>query len=670
MRFPMVIVLVALVASIAWFLLRVPTLPHPSSPPAVPDTPLPDTPLPDTPLPDSSESRSTRSDSALSQAAIAPQPDHVTSPPVDVREAADEAPLSRAGGTLRVMVNEAVLAAFDHIDVHVEGSGGHRVALDDSGVGELTGLCVGSRAIVMVGGAFSPIELEVDLRADDVTEVHYAPNDRETVTVEVRGWDGPRVADARVFAVLRTFDVVERDLGSTNAEGRLEVCGAGDPRMAIRVEAAGYGPTVFLTLGEWFQGDLLVLVLEPAARAVAQVRDADGTPVEGVVVAIERIEVHDPFARWPRRTTDESGEAHFRDLPVGTLRAYFGEGDRMQTIEFVTRPGSETVVEHEWDPEQWVLGRVRCNGVPVAGGTLAVLGRVLELDSSGEFRGEVPLGWAAPVYTSAGPERIRVAFAERELAIRAHWALDYMGHDVEIREIYPNRATPPMRTLRLLAQRSDGSSNEHASIDLDGNAPATFRGLPAGRYLLRVQYREPVASYAPPVMIEVDRNLTIDFQHLGVTELVATQAVPRGAQVSLIDVDGSKNALPVLSRDPLRVAWPVALAGRGVIQGGERAPVFFAVDELGRMTPTEWVATEGGVVDFWSFESEHDLTARLIPRDETHGPMEFWENERFSIWNEARVQAGRYRVTVFDGERVVTTREIEVVNGETTTLVP
>ncbi len=578
-------------------------------------------------------------------------------------------PDSATNSVLRIVIAEFARGQTTHVQLQLDGPDGqawHTGAVVD-GVFEVSPLAPGAYRVMLGSVPYMPIETEVELIDDEATELSYPVEfDEEFVTVEVRS-EGRPVAGARVLRGVSLSLLFTDEVGHTDDAGTLPVLGLRHANVDIRVEADGHSPRWLKNASHRVVGSVLAVSLSNSSGVLARVTDIEGEPVPEVRVWIEATGLMDPFMLETSAITDAAGEVQFSDLAPTFYRAHFERDQKtLGTREFEAESGQQAEVEFVIRRSLRLTGSMSVNGRLVTRGVLTLSGpaggQMISLASDGSFAADVLEGEYSVSFQSGGKGWTRVELGKRSIHGDDIWRLDYSGFDVTVVEARPAAVEFQEHSIQLVSARTQEVA-AHAKVKDD--SPVTFVGVPAGIYDLKVRYVKPLRAYAPPLLVNVDRNVEVRYEYGPVDEVTAVGlSVAPGSEAVRIEANALV-PITLLGTDPLRLAWPVGSSGRGVITADKYAPIFFSVDSAGRLIPDpSFEQHPGGVIDPSGFEDEFTIY-RVTPLDPGRGPASYWSQKSFNtFWDPARVRAGRYRVTLLDGAETIAEREVTVVAGE------
>jgi protocatechuate 3,4-dioxygenase beta subunit len=240
------------------------------------------------------------------------------------------------------------------------------------------------------------------------------------------------------------------------------------------------------------------LFLSPAARLAGRVITADGAPVPGAEVRLQR---QGPFRpqSWPLVTTDEEGQFSFEAVPAGTFvlvgrkgellgdsgRLTLEETGRIEGLELTVRPA--LVVEGRVvDASGRPVPQARIDLRPTGAGPAPRLGTALA-DEHGRFRqtgllpGVYDLVVSAPGLTDAMETFTLEASTRKDVVLRPAFA--FKGRVETVAGAAASGAH--LRVAR-------GSYLRWARTDAEGRF--AVRGLPAGPARVTVQHAKEAAA--------------------------------------------------------------------------------------------------------------------------------------------------------------------------------
>ncbi len=532
---------------------------------------------------------------------------------------------------------------------------------------EYTGLQPGVYDYQFHAGRYSRVSGQLELGVDDIVEVEYSPDPiAPPVVVEVVDARGEPVGGAYVSRFERSGGGRSGSgVGSTDAEGRIEVDAVNQDHVDVSVSASRFAPNYVENAKDALRGGVLRVTLQPEAVAAVTVRNADGTPAVGVDVAARSRFRSSRTIRASDRT-DSEGNARLLQLAGGTyILAVRRDGQSVAEAECEIADGEETVVEIAIPTRYPVGGIVLANGTPVSEGSVRGRGKTTRetwnVGADGRFAGEASEGDVTLTYHGSS---LSIDFGNRTIREATEWTLDYQTFDVTVQVGVPDGVS--LENVRV-GFRSIDDQGHRATVTLKGTV-ATLH-VPAGRYELRLSGLAP-SLFARPRTIDVTESMSVDLV-VEATTTIEASIVDASAQLTaaLILADGKPRGVEITNASPLHMSWPRGSAGMGVLVDSDRPPLFFTVNEEGVVAPSELRFRPGGSLDVrWNGSTERFPRYRVEPIEPAHGPGAYWQHLWFIAGRAAAVlEPGSYRVTLL-GEETPEPKVVVITAGEARTV--
>ncbi|MEM7261207.1 MAG: hypothetical protein AAF488_04395 [Planctomycetota bacterium] len=463
---------------------------------------------------------------------------------------------------------------------------------------------------------------------------------------------------------------MRRRVGTTDDRGTTEIRGLEIPGTALAVGSDAFAVTrlesdeLAIRIEELRAEEAapeLVVTLREGGTVIASVRDDAGRPVEGARVSVESVSVS-AATRWRRMEETTDTEGHARLTPISQSRVEVRVWD---LILGVTRsdpidvsPGEVTEVTVTYEAHASVEGRVLLNGEPAPDGEVYFGGVSQSGDfmpvSGGRFSGRVRRSRTALLHYVRRDPRVVVQF-DREPAVGdEEIVLDYPGADLEVVIAKPSSDSDASFRVRVVAV--DGAL--HSATARSVTDRVVFPGLPLGLYQIVVHAEgEPLGHLESPVVDFVeDRLVSIGYRETVPLSFPQTVA-PIDVRAWAYPDDGAREAVTLLRRFPLELAWPRGVTGWLVLEARGLPPKFTRVD-VGGARADGFAFEPGGTLlpIHGSFVGDWSYRVTPVPM---LGPPAFWDRLR-RVGVPIALAAGSYRLGWSKDGSLVRSETVEV----------
>ncbi len=534
-------------------------------------------------------------------------------------------------------------------------------------------------SVRVIGGPFPPLIVEVELADSEVREIVYpGPSTETPVTVEVRGPDGEPVPGAHVYAQVERGRA-NGSRGTTDGNGRIALYGLRGPNTDLRVVTGAFAEHRVRDVASRIAGSVLRIDLVDVSTLTVKVRDAAGSPVVGAVVKAWSHQWGNVTVSFNEPRTDADGLCVLGRLRAGRHQLQVQSGDgRTVTRRLDVGVAVDEQITVTLPASSTVSGGVTCRGRPVEPGGLEFkAGRAstsLMVGDDGLFSGGISRGTYRVTYRQAAYARsARTSHANRlvvdlgrvNVEPDAPLEFDYDGYDVTVvlAEALPKRRYTPYLRLDAIGDRPHFCT---APVHSDGGSELSFPNLPAGRY--RVSLHAGAATMAvEPREFEVGADQKIELKLVPSTPVSFAGSLPSEAKAEMLDASGRTASLGVVSRNPVVIDWPAGDSGNGVITMVGYAPFFFSVAKNGAVAPAAIRLTPSATieVDVVDLLPGAELSFRLTPLFGAGGARSYWAHQQFQPpWSVVDVHTGQYRITLYNGETELDTRDATVAEGD------
>lgn len=510
----------------------------------------------------------------------------------------------------------------------------------------------GSYYLLVDGGPCEPFKKDIVLSEGEVGRVLYPEYPVEILEIEVLSQQGQPIPQAWVEAK-------HGGRGKTNEHGETALGFQSLKRWELKVHARGYKTAVVSRDTALLVGGVVSIRLKELQNTlIVRVIGKNGALVT------EEVTVSATGEGNGERYTIEGKDGVFSTrLPEGFYGVEVWVGSTWFQRFLRLENGEVETVDAFVPHMEKITGVIECGGARVGEGVLRVIGEgftsFLSVEEDGCFEGSVPVEIkrlpCRLIYASAENPYWTVNFGRRKANESGWLLLEYVGRDVLLKV---DEATKGSLQVELL-----GSNGHRFAVSFEGpESEAWLVGVPDDSYQVIVSSGTRCRVLAHPEYLVVSSR---GFEHrVRVRPSVVLElntALSQEARVFFVGDNGRYFDL-LVGAERQKVYWPANTEGRGVVEEPRRGPRFFDV-ENNALVFEEWNGEDGATIRVRVHFGE--VIGPLRYQLSSLGGKELGGGIRDrSVWQDAYVAPGRYRVTLLDGGQEVLEATVEVAAGQ------